>query len=180
MTNPIAAKLRHSLPSIIAWIDQALWDNANSATRVSDCPFTSLRNHFNKDMLDYARVVHVPEVPFPPLAELGLPEFHRLEGTSLDAVTYQNTFFVRDGRQSASLYFHELVHVVQWARLGVDNFLLAYAAGVLQCGYRQSPLEQMAYELQSKFDRKLAPQNLLELIERDTDTIWSQAQLFLA
>ena len=180
MTHPIAAKLRHSLPRIIAWIDQTLSDYANSAARVSDCPFRSLRDPYGNDMLDYARVVLVPEVPFPPLAALGLPEFHALEGASLDGVTYKNTFFVRDGRQSASLYFHELVHVLQWTRLGVEDFLLAYAAGVLQCGYEQSPLERMAYDLQSKFERKRLPKNLLEIVEKETDQIWSKARVIFA
>ena len=33
-----------------------------------------------------------------------------------------------------SLCCHELVHVVQWDRLGVDRFLLAYGIGLVQSG----------------------------------------------
>jgi len=178
--NSIATKLRDSLPIIIAWIDEIILAHANVAMQVSDCPFTQLREHYHKDILDHSRVVIVPEVPFPPLSRLGLPEFHAMETMLLDGVTYKNMFFVRDGRQGASLYFHELVHVVQWTRLGVNNFLLAYAVGLVQYGYQKSPLEQMAYQLQSRFDRKQVPSNLVKMIEEQTDTIWSVAQSFLA
>jgi len=34
--------------------------------------------------------------------------------------------------------------VVQWSRLGTDNFLLAYGLGLFSFKYAQSPLEQMA------------------------------------
>jgi len=178
MTKPIAAKLENSLPIIIAWVDQTVSDYAKVATRVSDCPFTLLNDHFAKDILDHSRVVVVPEVPFPRLSRLGLQEFHAMETLLLDGVTYKDIFFVRDGRQSASLYFHELVHIVQWARLGVNNFLLAYAAGLVDYGYERSPLERMAYQLQSGFDHRQVPSDLVKIIEKQTDEIWSVVQPF--
>jgi len=87
-------------------------------------------------------------------------------------ITFKDTFFIQQGQASESLYFHEMVHIVQWARLGVDNFLLAYRIGLLQFGYEQSPLERMAYELQSKFDNGNLPQDLVDVIEVRTDDIW--------
>lgn len=180
MTNPITAKLRKSLPDIITWIDQTLSDYSNVSTQVSGVPFKQLEEHYGEDFLSRSRVVIVPQVPFPPLSRLGLPEFHGMEKMSLDGVTYKNVFFVRESRQSVSLYFHELVHVAQWARLGVDNFLLAYSVGLVQYGYRKSPLELMAYQLQSRFDQRDVPGNLLKTIGEQTDEIWSVAQSFLA
>ena len=73
-----------------------------------------------------------------------------------------------------STHFHELVHVVQWARLGVDNFLLAYGVGLLQFGYQESPLERMAYSLQHDFERGAPAQDLVLIIEAETDAVWSQ------
>jgi hypothetical protein len=87
-------------------------------------------------------------------------------------ITYKDTFFVSHLHQTESLHFHELVHVVQWERLGVDNFLLAYGAGLMQFSYQSSPLEQMAYSLQAAFDRGALPTRLIELIRQETDTIW--------
>jgi len=108
-----------------------------------------------------------------------MPEFQAMETMPLAGVTYKNTFFVTSGQQRESLYFHEIVHVVQWDRLGVDNFLLAYGIGLLQHGYEQSPLEQMAYHLQATFDQGRIPQNLIDLINERTDAVWGSAQRFL-
>ena len=101
------------------------------------------------------------KVPFPPLSRMGLPELEQMENMSMDGITYVDTFFINHLRQTESLHFHELVHVVQWERLGVDNFLLAYGVGLMQSGdlyqtfedvYLNSPLEQMAYSLQAGFE----------------------------
>ena len=124
-------------------------------------------------------MVIVARVPFPPVSQLGLREFSAIEMISLTGVTYKDTFFVCNGQQRDSLYFHELVHVVQWDRLGVDNFLLAYAVGLLQHGYEQSPLEQMAFELQARFDQQRVPEALVDRINERTDGVWETARRFL-
>jgi hypothetical protein len=36
---------------------------------------------------------------------------------------------------SQGLHFHELVHVIQWARRGVERFLQTYGIGFAQFGY---------------------------------------------
>jgi hypothetical protein len=58
---------------------------------------------------------------------------------------------------------HELVHVVQWSRLGVDNFLLSCGLGLLQFGYEQQ-----------LFDRGSVPNDLVRIIETGTDQVWKQ------
>jgi hypothetical protein len=79
-------------------------------------------------MFERARMVLVDRTPYPPVSQFGLPEFAAFERRSFDGITFKSTFFVVGDR----LQFHELVHVVQWARLGVDRFLLAYGLGLLQ------------------------------------------------
>lgn len=61
----------------------------------------------------------------------------------------------------------------------MDNFLLAYAVGLLQHGYEQSPLEQMAFELQARFDRQRVPEALVDCINERTDGVWETARRFL-
>jgi hypothetical protein len=161
------------------WIDHTLQVHANAATPVSHSPFIRLQDHYPDTLLARARVIVVARVPFPPVSELGLTEFRAMETMPLAGVTYNDTFFVSSGQQSASLYFHELVHVVQWDHLGVDNFLLAYAIGLLQHGYQQSPLEQMAFQLQASFDQQRVPENLVELISERTDDVWETARRLL-
>ena len=94
-------------------------------------------------------------------------------------ITFRDTFFIRHPHQSESLYFHELVHVVQWDRLGIDHFLLAYGVGLMQFGYRESPLEKMAYDLQEAFDRNDLPPNLINHIQQGTDGIWQDVAVLL-
>ena len=54
----------------------------------------------------------------------------------------------------ASLLFHEMVHVVQWAVLGRAQFLREYVGSWAAAGwsYWGIPLEAMAYEMQGRFD----------------------------
>jgi hypothetical protein len=60
--------------------------------------------------------------------------------------------FLHESLDTESVYFHELVHAVQWHTLGAD-FLLVYGAGLMTYGYANSPLEVMAFDLQCEFDR---------------------------
>jgi hypothetical protein len=50
------------------------------------------------------------------------------------------------------LLFHELVHVMQYRALGVDEFARLYVRGFLGGGaYEKIPLEMQAYELDGRF-----------------------------
>ena len=83
---------------------------------------------------------------------MGVSRFAEFERGDYDGVTYLDTFFVK--RRSAAaerLHFHELIHVVQWRSLGPEAYLAAYAAGLENFGYRDSPLESMAYNAEASF-----------------------------
>ncbi len=64
-------------------------------------------------------------------------------GITLGWVVFVHPSYATDDR----LMFHELVHVVQWEAVGRLRFLLLYMDGVLRWGYRDCPLEAMAYAL---------------------------------
>jgi len=55
-----------------------------------------------------------------------------------------------------ALHFHELIHVIQWRLLGPEGFLRAYANGLDEFGYENSPLEKMAYDAEASFKRSSA------------------------
>jgi hypothetical protein len=83
---------------------------------------------------------------------MGLSRFTAFERSDYDGITYLDTFFIK--RRSASaehLYFHELIHIVQWRTLGPKTFLATYATGLETSGYRNSPLEVMAYDAEAAF-----------------------------
>lgn len=170
----ILARFHRVLPAVSRWIDGILEEHRREAVVVSSLGFRGLPQHFPQHLLGTAKVVSVSSVPFPPLLKLGLPELSHIERMPLAGITYKDTFFVQELQRSESLYFHELVHVLQWERLGVNKFLLSYGVGLVQFGYEHSPLERMAYSLQESFERGVVPAKLVEFIHHQTDEIWRQ------
>ena len=149
------------LPAITAWIDATLAAYAAQVRPVADFGFKRLPDFYSPDLLARAKVVVVERIPFPPLPALGLPDLSAFVGGDSDGITYKDTYFLKATQVAdESLHFHELVHVVQWAHLGVEGFLMAYAKGLLEQGYRQSPLEVMAYDLQAYFKRNGQPMDV--------------------
>jgi len=146
------------LPLIIRWIDHTLAEHAAAARPIVSFGFKRLPQFYSSALLLKAKVVAVDAVPVPPLRSLGLPEFGAFELGNYRGITFKDTYFVeRHHEDDESLHFHELVHVAQWARLGAENFLLAYAEGLAIYGYRHSPLEAMAYDFQNDFDQNCPP-----------------------
>jgi hypothetical protein len=87
---------------------------------------------------------------------MGLARFADFERGNFDGITYLDTFFLKPAQATnEAVYFHELVHVVQWRLLGPDRFLFLYANGLECFGYRQSPLEAMAYDAEATFASSL-------------------------
>jgi len=146
------------LPLIKDWIDNKLIEHAKMARPVSTYGFKRLPLFYSANFLANAKVVEVDRVPVPRLSELGLTEFADFERGDYTGITFKDTYFVKvDQIGRESLHFHELVHVIQWAHLGIERFLMAYAGGLAANGYRNSPLEVMAYELQAHFDQNGQP-----------------------
>lgn len=139
-------------PHLKAWIDTTLSQHAATAKRVATAGFRRLPQYYRPELLARAKFVPVASVPVPPLTAMGLPQFADFEQMSAGGITYLDTYFVR--RELAAderLHFHELVHVVQWGLLGPEKFLAAYADGLERHGYRDSPLEVMAYDAEEAF-----------------------------
>ncbi len=162
------------LPLISGWIDKTLADHAAQARPVAALGFTRLPQFYSATLLARAKVIPVARVPTPPLTQMGLPEFADFENMVPAGITYKDTFFVQDSQiKNESLHFHELVHIVQWAHMGVDGFLLAYAAGLAAHGYMDSPLEKMAYGLQNYFDQNGKPADVETFIRGELNKMTS-------
>lgn len=174
MQEDIIQRFHAALPAIRGWINDYLASHAGQARAVGSLGFARLPACLPTELLGQAKIVLVPRVPFPPVESFGLPEFVPMQQMSFSGITFKDTFFVQEGQASESLCFHELIHVIQWRRLGVDNFLLAYGVGLLQFGYAESPLEKMAYTLQRNFDQGTAPQDIVRVVDGLTDSIWKQ------
>jgi hypothetical protein len=174
-------KFHSTLPIVREWIEKELEKNRPNVVPVISLAFPRLNKVFPLDLLKKAQVVVVSgKVPFPPLSRMGLSEFAQMENMPVAGVTYKDTFFISQPYGTESLHFHELVHIIQWERLGVDNFLLAYGVGLMQFGYRDSPLEKMAHSLQIGFDHETLTVNTVETIQHRTDAIWTGVSSLLS
>jgi hypothetical protein len=145
-------------PKMEDWIQHTLKSHANGMRSVSSFNFKRLPFYFSDALLRSASVVVVEEIPIPELQQLGFPEFAAFERQAMSGVTYLNTYFVESRcALQESLHLHELVHVVQWEVLGPSSFLMLYAAGLVEFGYHNSPLEGMAYRHQGRFETDPRP-----------------------
>jgi hypothetical protein len=181
MNQALIQRLQAALPLAQEWIDDYLAEHEQTSRSVISLGMRRLAERYPVELLRKARVVAVEHVEFPPVERFGLPEFAAMQQQTFGGITFKNTYFVRNAEVACeSLHFHELVHIVQWARLGVERFLLAYGIGLAQFGYEQSPLERMAYDLQGEFEKGIDRPFLVQYIEAQTDAIWSEAAPLIA
>ncbi len=152
-------------PHVINWIRDTLVSHAAQAQIVASVGFRRLPLYCSPALLASTKFVVVERVPMLPLSDFGLSQFAAFEQGNYDGITYLDTFFVR--RHLATderLHFHELIHVLQWRLLGPERFLAAYAGGLEAFGYRNSPLEVMAYDAEETFVRTAQPFDAEKLV----------------
>jgi hypothetical protein len=137
---------------VAAWLRSTLTVHSGTARTVASCGFPRLPLYFSPETLAFAKVVLVNRLPIPPLSSWGLTRFADFERSDPDGITYLNTFFLkRHQSKNEAIHFHELIHVIQWRVLGPENFIRLYADGLERFGYRDSPLEVMAYDAENRF-----------------------------
>lgn len=153
-------------PLILGWIQQTLATHAHNALTVASRGFRRLSAYYNPELLAHAKVVYVDAVPAPPLTKLGLSQFANFENMDAGGITYLDTFFVRrEWQHYEPIHFHEMVHIIQWKILGPKTFVAAYADGLERFGYRNSPLEVMAYEAEARFEKSPEPFDVEKLVK---------------
>jgi hypothetical protein len=120
------------LPAILDWIQRTVEAHAGEMRSAASFNLRRLPRYFSPELLNSTAVVITDHLPRPPLSALGLQQFASFEKQPMSGITYLDTYFlVPIGAHDESLHFHELVHVVQWRVLGVRDFLLLYAAGLV-------------------------------------------------
>jgi hypothetical protein len=139
-------------PIVLYWIRQTITEHEDAGKIVASKGLKRLPLYFSQDLLNTTKVVTISRVPIPPLSSMGLHRFRDFERGDFDGVTYLNTYFIKRTKAAdEELHFHELIHIVQWRLLGPERFLKLYADGLERYGYRESPLEKMAYAAQAEF-----------------------------
>jgi hypothetical protein len=152
-------------PPVIAWVQQTIAAHKCGAKRVSEFGFRRLPLYVSEGFLENVSAVIVDRIPVPPLSRIGLRRFVELEMGDHDGITYLDTYFIKRIRAcDEALHFHELVHTIQWRALGPERLVRTYADGVERFGYRNSPLERMAYDAEHRFSYSLEPFNLEQFV----------------
>jgi hypothetical protein len=150
-------EFRTAYPQLLAWIQKTLAAYENSAQPVTSMHFARLPLYFNHALLETAKFIAIDRVPMPPLSAMGLSRFLVFEQGNFNGVTYLDRYFIkRTVVGEEAIHFHELIHVIQWRLLGPEDFLGAYASGLDEFGYENSPLEKMAYNAEILFRRSSA------------------------
>ena len=158
--RPIAMtpeEFRIAYPKVQDWIQKTLTAYEKDAQPIASMHFARLPLYFDYDLLETAKFIPIDRVPMPPLSEMGLGRFAAFEQGNFHGVTYLDRYFIkRTIVTEEALHFHELIHVIQWRLLGPEAFLSAYANGLDEFGYENSPLEKMAYDAEASFKRSSA------------------------
>ena len=147
-------ELHTAYPKVQAWIRKTLATYEKEAKPIASMRFARLPLYFDHASLETAKFIPIDRVPMPPLSAMGLDRFAVFEQGDFNGVTYLDRYFIkRTVVTEEALHFHELIHVIQWRLLGSEGFLAAYANGLDEFGYENSPLERMAYDAETLFKR---------------------------
>lgn len=148
------------------WVhQQILFYNQNSSP-LGKSEAELLKHHFHTSTISNTRLSFVESIENPTfyseLQKAGISNLINFNDTA--GITFGNNIvisrkFEHTSGEFLSLLFHEMVHVVQYEILGIEKFIFEYFNGWIKNGYSyyKIPLEEQAYKLQARFDKKLPP-----------------------
>lgn len=138
----------------------------------------NFKSYFSDETLEKARFSIVPHIKNPDfysqLATMGM-QISLIDFNSMAGITFIDTILIKDNIEplatNSELFFHELVHVVQYSLLGVDLFADRYISGFIATGfsYYNIPLERKAYELTDYYKRHEPPFSVETEIQRNLE-----------
>ncbi len=138
-----------------SYISESQKKYASQAVPLTEAQRATMQPFFPADILDKVRlcVLRGSRVPNPSMYSMAkmmgirnLPDFSDMAAITFVDLVVSHEEFTND------LLFHELVHVVQYAQLGVKEFAARYVNGFIQGGsYEEIPLEKNAYSLEGRF-----------------------------
>lgn len=140
------------------WVRSQRDTHRPSARPLDDREVEALERFFGPTIMNKASirgVSHIQNPPFYPIpVKSGISVIDFAQG---GGITFIDTILISKERTLPGpvplpLVFHELVHVVQYDLLGVDEFVNRYVNGWLAGGqqYTSIPIERQAYGLQAR------------------------------
>lgn len=151
------AQIAWAIQQVSAYIEGQRESFARMAVPLSHDQKTVMRDFFPKTALESARIIvlagkRVGNPPFyAELMKMGFDARSLPDFAEMAAITFVDTV-VSHVSFTSGLLFHELVHVVQYEKLGLMDFAAKYVRGFLNGGsYWAIPLEANAHELDGRF-----------------------------
>ncbi len=154
--------IRFFIENAVRWVETQRDKYRSSARNLTQAEKSEFRPFFEPEILDLARIKTVSVIKNPSFYS-GLRDLNTsqlLDFRSAAGITFRDTIlisdrYVRTDSQVTPLIFHELVHVVQYAVLGVEGFITRYVRSWFDKGrnYYIIPLETQAYALQQRYEK---------------------------
>ncbi len=146
------------IQQVVEYIDRQRQMFRQRAVPLSPNQMVAMQPFFPASTLNAARVVVLAgeRVVNPPfygaLFQMGFEPAALPSFSLMAAITFVDTAVSHEAFTDR-LLFHELVHAVQYEKLGLEGFANKYVRGFLSGGsYDGIPLEMNAYELDARFD----------------------------
>lgn len=131
----------------------------DAATPVAGIDAEVLARYFSAPVMACVRVATVERIEDPAVYGLmrALGIRVPMELSTVAGMAFGDTVVMAGGEadeaRRRSTLFHEMVHVVQYRRLGMREFCRQYVRGWTEGGYFGLALEVEAYAMQKRFDR---------------------------
>jgi hypothetical protein len=142
---------------VAKYIEQQRQIYRGAAVPLDNRQTAAMQRFFPASTLDSTRIAvltgqHVSNPPFyVEVIKMGFEAGSLPDFALMNAITFVDTAISHEPLTDR-LLFHELVHVLQYEKLGVSEFAAKYVAGFLHGGsYKAIPLEMNAYELDARF-----------------------------
>ena len=148
-----------------AWIRQLRNDHRPRGRPLSTDEWTALAAYFSPQILEKTRLDFVLRIENPPFYQQ--LSFTPIDFTQMWGLTVDDTVLIIESHTSdLPLLFHELVHVVQYDMLGVDEFINQYVTGwaINERVYTQIPAEKEAYAMQAQFEGRATPFQVADFV----------------
>lgn len=140
---------------------------APEAVPLTEAQRAAMQPFFPAEILDRVRlsVLRGSRVPNPSMYSMAkmmgikdLPDFSDMAAITFVDIVVSHVEFSND------LLFHELVHTVQYAQLGLKEFARRYVQGFIDGGsYEEIPLEKNAYDLEGRYSKN--PQQVFSVAD---------------
>jgi hypothetical protein len=157
LPNISAGQTEWVVQQVAAYVHRQCQAYGRSAVPLNRNQKTTMQPFFSESTLESARVVVLAgeRVNNPPfygeLITMGFEAGSLPDFSEMAAITFVDTVVSHEPLTNRIL-FHELVHVVQYEKLGLMEFAAKYVRGFVNRGsYAAIPLERNAYELEGRF-----------------------------